>query len=208
MSFFEVNQLTIAGNSPCSFSLGKGEILFIHGPSGCGKTLLLRALADLDQHSGTISLNGTLQEQFLAWEWRKKVGLLAAESVWWQPLVKDHFPEAQTVAQDLSHELHQLQLPAKIMAQEIIHLSTGERQRLALLRLLANKPQVLLLDEPTANLDSENSGRMEQLIITYCNRQQAAAIWVSHDQQQSNRLAQQILTFSGTEICLRGPGKP
>jgi putative ABC transport system ATP-binding protein len=70
----------------------------------------------------------------------------------------------------------------------ISRLSTGERQRLALARLLALRPQVLLLDEATANLDPSNRDRVEDLIQYYRREQGAAVLWVSHDPDQRRRL--------------------
>lgn len=67
--------------------------------------------------------------------------------------------------------------------------STGERQRFALLRLLENKPRVLLLDEPTAALDEKNTLAVETLLLNYLKNHQAAAIWVSHDPEQLQRVA-------------------
>jgi len=83
-----------------------------------------------------------------------------------------------------------------LLQQPVTHLSSGERQRLALLRVLANRPRVLLLDEPTANLDADNTRRVEQLITDYLNEQQAAALWISHDGAQCDRIASRTLQFS------------
>ncbi|HDK38151.1 MAG TPA: ATP-binding cassette domain-containing protein, partial [Thiolapillus brandeum] len=68
-------------------------------------------------------------------------------------------------------------------------LSSGEKQRLALARMLANQPRVLLLDEPTANLDMRNTEIVEQIIQDYLQQYQAAVIWVSHDPEQLSRVA-------------------
>ena len=75
------------------------------------------------------------------------------------------------------------------MEQPVARLSSGEKQRLALMRLLANRPQVLLLDEPTANLDPENTRRVEAVITEYRRAHKAVVIWVSHDPEQVTRVA-------------------
>ena len=67
--------------------------------------------------------------------------------------------------------------------------SGGERQRVALLRMLANQPRVLLLDEPTANLDQDNVARVEKLVAAYMADQSAGVLWVSHDPRQTTRVA-------------------
>lgn len=77
-----------------------------------------------------------------------------------------------------------------VLDWEVPRLSTGERQRLALARLLHNGPEVLLLDEATANLDPSNRTQAEQVIDDYRRKRQAAVLWVSHDPEQRHRLAQ------------------
>ena len=82
-----------------------------------------------------------------------------------------------------------LGLTEPVLDQPVTRLSSGERQRLALLRLLANRPRVLLLDEPTANLDTDNTRRIESVISEYSRTNQAAVIWISHDRTQVTRVA-------------------
>ena len=76
-----------------------------------------------------------------------------------------------------------------MLDEPVARLSSGERQRFALLRLLANRPRVLLLDEPTANLDPDNVTRVENLIAAYLSTEDAAVLWVSHDPLQISRVA-------------------
>ena len=172
---------------PLDLQLEPGERLFIHGPSGAGKSLLLRALADLDPHQGKIFLDNQPQQHIVATEWRRRIGYLPAESRWWANIVGEHFPQP-----DLD-QFQQLGFNKASLTWQLEHCSTGERQRLALLRLLQNQPEILLLDEVTANLDPENSQRIEQLLLDYQQYQQAALIWVSHDPAQIARLATRTL---------------
>ena len=83
---------------------------------------------------------------------------------------------------------------------QVSPLSTGEKQRLALLRLLANQPRALLLDDPTASLDAPNVGNAEALIHDYQQQQQAPVIWVSHDSAQIQRVADRVLRFEAGEV--------
>ena len=117
-------------------------------------------------------------------QWRHWVGLLPAESQWWYERVGDHF--VQPVAESW---LAQLGFTPEVMDWTVSRCSTGEKQRLALLRLLVNEPKALLLDEPTASLDAESIGRVEQLIQMYQQQQQAPVLWVSHDPRQIKRVA-------------------
>lgn len=179
----QIKQLRHLMIGPVSLDVEAGDCLCISGPSGSGKSLLLRAIADLDPHTGIACLHGVAASDIPAESWRTRVGLLPPESVWWLPNVGDHFHD------DLPIPLEDIGLSTAILAQPVARLSSGEKQRLALMRLLSNRPQVLLLDEPTANLDPENTRRIEAVIERYRREQQAVVIWVSHDQSQIARVA-------------------
>ncbi|MBK1649158.1 ABC transporter ATP-binding protein [Rhabdochromatium marinum] len=178
------------GLAAVDLDIDAGELLLLSGPSGAGKSVLLRAIADLDPHQGQVWLGERAASAMAPAEWRRRVGLLMAESGWWGATVGDHFPAA------LHADLHAERLSAlgfglEVLDWSVARLSTGERQRLALARLLARQPEVLLLDEPTANLDSSNRARVEQVILDYRQQHQAAVLWVSHDDAQRQRLVAQ-----------------
>ena len=168
---------------PFSLTIAPGETVGIHGPSGAGKSLLLRAVADLDLHTGKVSLDGIPCETVPAREWRQRVGLLPAESQWWYDRVGPHFEDID------DSMLGALGFDHDVLDWSITRLSVGERQRLGLTRLLARSPQALLLDEPTANLDPENTVRVEGLLKEYQERHQAPLLWVSHHDEQRRRVA-------------------
>ena len=168
---------------PLSLDVDSGDCLCISGPSGSGKSLLLRAIADLDPHEGDLFLEGVTSNELAANEWRTRVGLLPPESCWWLPRAIDHFRDGVPVPLD------HIGLSNPTLEQPVSRLSSGEKQRLALMRLLSNRPRVLLLDEPTANLDPENTRRIEAVIEEYRNSHNAAVIWVSHDEEQVRRVA-------------------
>jgi ABC-type iron transport system FetAB ATPase subunit len=163
------------------------ELVCLSGPSGAGKTLLLRAVADLDLNEGQVSLEGVSRERRTATAWRRQVGYLPAESRWWGSTVGEHFARVD------SEHLSRLGFDAAVCDWQVERLSSGERQRLALARLLANQPRVLLLDEPTANLDPSNIRAVEQLVKAYLAQQRAACLWVTHAQAQIDRIADRAL---------------
>ena len=154
------------------------------GPSGAGKSLFLRMLADLDAHEGEMWLDGVSAAQFAAPEWRRRVGYLAAEPGWWLDRVGAHFPTSPGAL------LPALGLAADILDRPVALCSTGERQRLALLRTLAGDPPVLLLDEPTGALDVDSVASVERLLEA---RMQAGAamVLVTHNPAQAARLGTQ-----------------
>lgn len=184
---FSVNNLRTMHVGPLDFDLGASESLVLSGPSGSGKSLLLRAMADLDRHEGTVSLDGKEQSEYRATDWRSEVAYLPADSAWWTDIVGEHFQDTGSVNwQSLGFE-------AEVESWTVSRLSSGERQRLALLRMLENSPRVLLLDEPTANLDRENTLLVENMIARYVQDHEAAAVWVSHDAEQQERLGVPVL---------------
>jgi putative ABC transport system ATP-binding protein len=169
---------------PVTLRVSDSECIGLSGPSGSGKTRLLRAIADLDPHEGDIRLDGRSFNHFPPADWRRLVQLLPAEPQWWAATVGAHFDVREdTLAAELGFEPDVWNWPVE-------RLSSGERQRLALLRALAREPRVLLLDEPTANLDEHSAERLEGMVRRYQRDMQAIVLWVSHNAAQRQRVAQ------------------
>jgi ABC-type iron transport system FetAB ATPase subunit len=108
------------------------------------------------------------------------------------PRVSDR-PHADPAA--LTEWIVQLGFAPDVLGWSVARLSTGERQRLALIRLLAQSPEVLLLDEATANLDPTNGARVEAVVETYRETRSAAVLWVSHDPGQRRRIGGRSLVI-------------
>jgi len=174
---------------PFDFDVQAGECVAIRGPSGAGKSVLLRMLADLDPHEGEASLEGRSNKAMPAPAWRSQVVYQAAEPAWWEATAADHFEDAHRAF--VEQTMAALGLATALLDSEIDRLSTGERQRLALVRSLAAQPRVLLLDEPTAALDPEAVARAEVLLRS-CLAQGMAILIVTHSAGQAERLAQRI----------------
>jgi ABC-type iron transport system FetAB ATPase subunit len=191
---FKVSELRYGGFGPVSFALQAGERIGVTGPSGCGKTRLLRALADLDPWQGEIQLDERAPDATPASAWRKKVAYLPAESQWWFDDVGAHFavpPDAE--------EACALGLDPAVLSWPVARLSSGEKQRLGLLRTLASRPAVLLLDEPTAHLDAERERAFEALVARRCETDGLMAVWVAHNPEQLQRI-----TWRGYRMAARG----
>ena len=173
-----------------SFDLQDGECVALQGPSGVGKTLLLRSIADLDPNEGTVKLDGTLREAMPAPAWRRQVTYLAAEPGWWSDTVQEHF----TAWDDAMPLVTRLGLPDDCGPWPIQRLSTGERQRLGLVRALMLHSRVLLLDEPTSALDSASAAAVEPLIAERASSG-TSVVWSTHDNAQARRVASRIFAM-------------
>ncbi|MGA8163535.1 MAG: ATP-binding cassette domain-containing protein [Waddliaceae bacterium] len=178
-----VENLTFWQCGPINLSVNKGQCVGIFGASGSGKTLLLRALADLDPHEGNVYLNDRECRDVPPHEWRKHIGMIPAEFLWWYDTVGEHFSSID------EQWLAFLGFSRDVIDWHVNRLSMGERSRLGLLRTLANHPQALLLDEPTANLDEKNTRKVEELIKSYQQEHPIPIVWVSHSEEQQRRMS-------------------
>jgi putative ABC transport system ATP-binding protein len=180
---------------PASFSLAEGECIAVKGPSGAGKTLLLRAIADLDPNQGMVTLEGRDRSTIPGPEWRRLVGYVPAEPGWWAETVGEHFGDWIAATAVLAN----LGFPEEARSWPIARLSTGERLRLALVRALIIRPRVLLLDEPTAALDSGSVAAVESLIATRI-RAGLGVLWVTHDAHQASRIGRRQLVVEAGSV--------
>lgn len=179
-----------AAYQPVSFELPPSHILTVHGASGVGKSQFLRALADLTPHQGEVWLEGQAQSATPPAKWRRAVAYVPAEPAWWADTPLAHFENPPPAAW-----LAALSLNPALLESPVERLSTGERQRLAVLRALVLHPRVLLLDEPTANLDATNAATLRGFIQTYLHEHAAVAVWVSHDAEERLALGGQSLAL-------------
>jgi putative ABC transport system ATP-binding protein len=198
----QARSLRIRDLAPVDLEVAPGEILAIEGPSGCGKTSLLRALADLDPARGEVSAGGQDRDRVSANLWRRRIVYVASDSAWWGDVVAEHLADPER-ARELAPALG---LAADAVDWPVARLSGGERQRLALLRAMLLDPDVLLLDEPTANLDSD-TGRTVEEVLTAIARGGTAIVLVTHDRTQAQRLgaSRLVLVASGGN---RGDRRP
>lgn len=190
-----IENLEVFGLRPVSLDVARGECLAVQGPSGSGKTLLLRAIADLDPVPGRIFLQDRERSSMTGPQWRCRVRYSAAEPGWWMDTVRAHFAEGYA----LEKKARELGLASGKLDQPVTELSTGERQRLALLRAIVDGPDVLLLDEPTGALDPKATRKVETLVKGLL-RSGTTVLLVSHDPAQVKRLAGRTCTIRGGRL--------
>lgn len=155
-----VDRLAAGALPPLSFEVQAGSALAVVGPSGAGKSRLLRAIADLDFAPGLVFLDGAERAEFAAPHWRRQVRYVAGEAAWWTETARAAF----ALNASTTRLLRDLGLTQPTLDVPLASLSSGERQRLALVRALADEPRVLLLDEPTAALDPASAAMAEEVI--------------------------------------------
>ena len=191
-----IDNLRVPGLPALSFEVPAQECLAVEGPSGSGKTRLLRAIADLDPAEGYVTLEGVERREVPAPEWRRRVRYASAEPARWARTAREHL----AAAPKLDRLLSALGLDPALLDRPIAELSTGERQRLGLIRAVADEPRVLLLDEPTSALDPQAAALAEEL-IRFQMLAGRMVVLVSHDAQRVARLAH-------ARLLLAGAGRP
>ena len=188
------------GVGPVSLELAAGECVSVMGPSGTGKSVLLRMLADLDPHDGDALLGGVACSAMPAPDWRRQVTYVPAEAGWWAETVAAHFAPGA----DLPALLARVGLAPALADAPVARCSTGERQRLALLRALQPGCRALLLDEPTSGLDPAAREKVEALLREFMTGG-GAVLLVTHDIEQARRLAQRRYEIHGGTLRAQQP---
>lgn len=189
-------------------SLYKGEIFCLLGASGAGKTTLLRLLNFLETpDEGEVVFEG---HSFSAVQNHCPLGLLRKvttvfqrpallnDNVWNNIVYPLKIRNKRIIKAEILPIVEQLGI-SHLLRQSSFTLSGGEAQRVAMARALVFKPQVLLLDEPTANLDPNNIRIIEQMVTKYALEEKPTIVWITHNHFQAKRV--------GDRICLLEDGQ-
>jgi ABC-type dipeptide/oligopeptide/nickel transport system ATPase subunit len=131
------------------------------------------------------------------------VTMIPAESAWWYELVGDHFP-GEMGRDTVEALLAGVGFEPDVFNWQTNRLSTGEKQRLALLRGICNRPSVLLLDEPCSALDTSHTILVEEFILSYQKEYGTAILWVSHDPDQLLRVASRVFVMEKKSLLESG----
>ena len=216
----EVRDVTVAyGGKPViaqvSFVLEQGAIGCLLGPSGCGKTTLLRAIAGFEPvTAGEIQLNGrrvSAPGETLAPELRR-VGMVFQDFALFPHLSVEGniaFGLRGATRAERQHrvsELLELVGMADAGRRYPHQLSGGMQQRVALARAMAPRPEVLLLDEPFASMDTELREGLAREVRDLLKRDGITAVLVTHDQLEAFAMADQIAVLGGGRVHQWGTG--
>ena len=199
-----------------SLSAVPGEVVCLIGPNGAGKSTLMRALnGALAPTSGEIYLDGKRLGSYARRAMSRRIAVVAQEAELRFPVTVMEFvlggryawsstgawgwetERDVVVARSAIEETGLEDFTARLMNE----LSGGERQRAVLARALATEAAILLLDEPTANLDLAHQATVLRLVRARCDKEDAAAVVVTHDINLAAEFADRALLAQRTVAC-------
>ncbi len=199
-----------------SFELRDGEIIALLGSNGAGKTTLIRALNSTLPASGEIDLDGRPLSTMSRREIAKQIAVVAQENETRFPITVLEFVlsgrfvhgsafgwESENDVEFAQNALADCDLVG-FESRLMNHLSGGERQRVVLARAIATNARILLLDEPTANLDLAHQAMMFKLVRKRCREHNASAIVITHDLNLASEFADEIVMLRHGRIVAKG----
>jgi tungstate transport system ATP-binding protein len=192
----------------------RGEVLALIGPTGAGKTTLLRLIDLLEMpSSGRIYFEGrdATESRKVRLQVRRRMAFVIQKPVVFNSSIYDNIAcglrwrgeEKNSIRQKVSNILEMIDLSA-YKNRNARTLSGGEAQRVAIARAIVTEPEVLLLDEPTANLDPLSVAKIEELITSIIHQYATTIIMATHDMAQGQRLAKRIGVLIDGEIVQAG----
>ncbi|MFC6907024.1 phosphate ABC transporter ATP-binding protein [Halalkalicoccus tibetensis] len=215
MSKLETDSLTkaIGGElivDSISLRVKESTVLAIIGPSGAGKSSFLRLLNRLDEPTdGSVYLDGTDYREIDPQELRRHVGFISQESALLPGSVRENVAMSDRIRdkpineQRVTRLLDRMHLPG-YENRAVSDLSGGERQRVSIARTLYVEPEVLLLDEPTAHLDTATEMEIEELLAELIHNNDLTCVIVTHDTAQARRLGDRVVRFEAGKITANG----
>ncbi len=196
-----------------SMDIAKGEFLSVMGPSGCGKSTLLNIMGLLDAPSGgglSIDQQKTdhLSDKQLAQFRNKKIGFIFQSYHLINDLkVLDNVELPLLYRSSNARERKELASAAleKVgLSNRMRHfptqLSGGQKQRVAIARAIVGKPEIILADEPTGNLDSAMGNEIMEILLQLNERDGTTIVMVTHDEQMAKRTHRLVRLFDGTQV--------
>jgi iron complex transport system ATP-binding protein len=213
-----INYGTRAVVSNVSLRPQEGEMIAIIGANGAGKSTLLRALnGAVEPVKGDILLDGKPINSYARRAVARRIAVVAQEAELRFPITVREFVLGGRYALASAwgwETKHDLEIVERVMRETELdgfegrlmnELSGGERQRAVLARALATEAKVLLLDEPTANLDLAHQATMLRLVRARCNDAKCAAVVVTHDVNLAAEFADRVMLLKEGSLVASGP---
>jgi len=203
---FQLGSVSILSN--ISVELDKAKITGIIGPSGSGKSTFLRLLNNLlSPTAGEIFFAGKNIAETPPTILRKEIGMVQQRPYLFEGTVKANLLYGPKIwglkysEADLLGLLDKVALAHEFLERDVEGLSGGEQQRVSLARSLANKPRVLLLDEPTSSLDVISEEIIETTLKQLSKEEQIKVIIVTHSLEQTERLTEELLFLKDGQLA-------
>ncbi len=196
-----------------TFSVNPGEILTVLGRSGSGKSTLLRLAIGLDEMSGgSILFQGRDIHEWNIAELRRRMGLVLQLPYLFMGSVEDNLLYGPRIhgltVKDgdsmVSALLARVGLPGDLARRRTTDLSVGQQMRVSIGRTLANRPEILLLDEPTASLDTQSERHILDLIGQLNREGGYTVICVTHKIESARALGGRSLLLENGTVSLEG----
>lgn len=198
-----------------SFTAGRGQITALLGANGAGKTTLLRAVLGLLPGSGRVTVDGAPREAPGSGGMRRQVGYMPQENALpaslsvLEVVLLGRLEDLRLAVRPADREaawemLRRLQLE-HLAARPFRTLSGGQRRVVGIAQTLVREPAVLVLDEPTANLDLQNGMEVLELIRAYTRQKEAATLVTLHDLGLAARYADKLVLLQGGRVLREGP---
>lgn len=189
-----------------SFSVGSGRLVVLLGPSGCGKTTALRLMAGLEQPSGgEVFIGDELVggRDYSLESSRRGIGMVFENLALWPHMTVRQNIEYAMKNSDSSERISELLELVKLDGLGSRYPSTlsgGQQQRVALARALANRPSILLMDEPLSNLDFLLKKNLRAEFRELQRRLSVTTVYVTHDQSEALYLADEIIVLNNGRV--------
>ena len=203
------NQQTILND--ISFSVQAGDSIGVMGPSGSGKSSLFRLLNLLiSPTQGQILYKNKNIQQYNPPQLRRNISYILQKPYLFGTTVQENLQYPYELLgqkpdlKEINDYLEKVKLPQNTLQKKNTTLSGGEQQRIALIRSLLIKPEIILLDEVTAALDEENTRLLENLIVHEQNLHHLTLLFITHKQEQAKHLAHKILYLEAGHITFWG----
>ncbi|NBG88057.1 ABC transporter ATP-binding protein [Isachenkonia alkalipeptolytica] len=196
-----------------SLKVKRGSIITLLGPSGCGKTTTLRLIAGFERpESGEINIGGKLMAGDNTWvsPEKRKIGMVFQDYALFPHLNVEENIGFGYRGKDKKQRVQEVLEMVNLQGFEnkgVHHLSGGQQQRVALARALAKRPEVVLLDEPFSNLDTNLKQTMRNEVKRILKKANATGILVSHDQKDALAISDEIVVMKDGIIQQKGSPK-
>jgi putative ABC transport system ATP-binding protein len=203
--------------SDVTFAVPTGHVFTVLGPSGSGKSTLLRTVDRLiEPTGGRVRLDGIPTTALPVQDLRRRVGMVfqapalfegtVLDNVAYGPRLRGAPGDSRDAERELAcGQLSRVGLPPDFCDKPADQLSGGEAQRVCLARALANEPEVLLLDEPTASLDPAAARLIEDLLLRLAADTDLTFVFVTHDLAQARRIGDHGLLLVDGRVIEQGP---